>query len=233
MKETLSKKVIVSLVTLSLLLLLTAPVLAATANERITSSVHVVRDMPKEEDVGAMADLVKSAKGVVIVPNYVKAAFGIGGARGEGLILRRDPATNTWFGPSFLSVTGASIGLQIGVQSTALLLVVTNQKGMDRFYGDKFKLGADIDIAAGPVGRSAGAATDVNLQASIYSYSINKGLFAGLSLSGAMMTTDHDINATYWGTSINSRDILQKKASAAGIQPLISALNDLIKRSGQ
>ncbi|HOP52282.1 MAG: lipid-binding SYLF domain-containing protein [Thermovirgaceae bacterium] len=233
MKRSVYKRVVSSLVTLSLLLLLAAPVLAATANERITSSVHVVRDMSKEDDVGAMADLVKSAKGVVIIPNYVKAALGIGGAHGEGLVLRRDPATNTWFGPSFLSVTGASIGFQIGVQSTALLLVVTNQKGMDHFYGDKFKLGADVDIAAGPVGRSAGAATDVNLQASIYSYSISKGLFAGLSLSGAMMTTDHDTNSSYWGTSINSRDILQKKASAASIQPLLSALNDLIRRSGQ
>ncbi|HOI80882.1 MAG TPA: lipid-binding SYLF domain-containing protein [Synergistales bacterium] len=233
MKRSVYKRVVSSLVTLSLLLLLAAPVLAATANERITSSIHVVRDMSKEDDVGAMADLVKSAKGVVIIPNYVKAALGIGGAHGEGLVLRRDPATNTWFGPSFLSVTGASIGFQIGVQSTALLLVVTNQKGMDHFYGDKFKLGADVDIAAGPVGRSAGAATDVNLQASIYSYSISKGLFAGLSLSGAMMTTDHDTNSSYWGTSINSRDILQKKASAASIQPLLSALNDLIRRSGQ
>ncbi|MDD2517907.1 MAG: lipid-binding SYLF domain-containing protein, partial [Synergistales bacterium] len=113
MKRSVYKRVVSSLVTLSLLLLLAAPVLAATANERITSSVHVVRYMSKEDDVGAMADLVKSAKGVVIIPNYVKAALGIGGAHGEGLVLRRDPATNTWFGPSFLSVTGASIGFQI------------------------------------------------------------------------------------------------------------------------
>ncbi|NLO56752.1 MAG: hypothetical protein GX108_06860, partial [Thermovirga sp.] len=73
----------------------------------------------------------------------------------------------------------------------------------------------------------------VNLQASIYSYSVNKGLFAGLSLSGALVTTDHDTNASYWGSSLNSKEILQKKASAAGIQPLVSALNELIKKSGQ
>lgn len=233
MRKSISAGLAVSLVSMSMLLLFSSPLYAATANERITSSVNVVREMSKEEDVGAMADLVKSAKGVVIIPNYVKAALGIGGAHGEGLILRRDSATNTWYGPNFLSITGASIGFQIGVQSTALLLVVTNQKGMDRFYGDKLKLGADVDIAAGPVGRSAGAATDVNLQASIYSYSVNKGLFAGLSLSGALVTTDHDTNASYWGSSLNSKEILQKKASAAGIQPLVSALNELIKKSGQ
>ncbi len=231
MRRTKRTVTVVLLLSVFLLPLLSTPLLAATANERITSSVHVVRDMSREEDVSAMADLVKSAKGVVIVPNYVKAALGIGGAHGEGLILRRDASSNTWYGPNFLSITGASIGLQIGVQSTALLLVITNQKGIDRFYGDKFKLGADIDIAAGPVGRSTGAATDVNLQASIYSYSINKGLFAGLSLSGAAVTTDHDANASYWGSSINSKEILQKKATAAGIQPLVSALNELIKKA--
>ncbi len=219
---------------ISVVLLSVLPAFAATSTERITSSVTVVREMSSQDDAGRMADLVKSAKGVVIIPSYVKAAIGIGGSHGEGLILRRDASTNTWYGPSFISLTGASIGLQIGVQSTALLLVVSNEKGMERFYGDKFKLGADIDIAAGPTGRSTGAATDVNLKASIYSYSMSKGLFAGLSLSGALLSTDESVNASYWGATVNSREILMnRRATSSKIQPLISALNDLVGRSGQ
>lgn len=225
------KKVLIIPLLISTLFMTAIPAFSATPNERITQSVDVIRDMSSQDDIETMADLVKSAKGVVIIPQYVKAAFGIGGAHGEGLLLRRDPATNSWYGPSFLSISGASIGLQIGVQSTALLLVVTNEKGMEHFYGDKFKLGADVDIAAGPVGRSAGAATDINLKASIYSYSMSKGLFAGFSLSGSLISTDHDVNASYWGSSLNSKEILNKRATAVQIQPLLSVLNGLIRRS--
>lgn len=207
------------------------PAYSATPNERITQSIGVIRDMSSQDDVGTMADLVKSAKGVVIIPKYIKAAFGIGGAYGEGLILRYDPSSGKWYGPSFLNITGASFGIQIGVESTALLLVITNDRGMERFYGDKFKLGADIDIAAGPVGRSAGAGTDINLKASIYSYSMSKGLFAGLSLGGALMSSDDEANSSYWGSRYNPRDILNKRATAGQIQPLLSALNDLIRKS--
>ncbi|GAB6281208.1 MAG: lipid-binding SYLF domain-containing protein [Thermovirga sp.] len=227
-----AKVIVVSLLA-SMFLMTAIPAFSATPNERITQSVGVIRDMSSQDDVETMADLVKSAKGVVIIPKYVKAAFGIGGAYGEGLILRHDPSHGSWYGPSFLDIAGASFGLQIGVQSTALLLVITNDRGMERFYGDKFKLGADIDIAAGPVGRSAGAATDVNLKASIYSYSMSKGLFAGLSLSGALMSTDEEANSSYWGSRYNPRDILNKRATAAQIQPLLSALNNLIKKSGK
>ncbi len=228
------RAMVLSVPLLVLVLLLAAlPAFSATPNERITQSVEVIRDMSSQDDVETMADLVKSAKGVVIIPRYVKAAFGIGGAYGEGLILRRDAAKGIWYGPSFLNITGASFGLQIGVQSTALLLVITNDRGMERFYGDKFKLGADIDIAAGPVGRSAGAGTDINLKASIYSYSMSKGLFAGLSLSGALMSSDDEANTSYWGSRYNPRDILNKRATTGQIQPLLSVLNDLIKKSGR
>ncbi|MDO9508456.1 MAG: lipid-binding SYLF domain-containing protein [Thermovirgaceae bacterium] len=233
MRRSHGTKVIVVPLLLFVLILSALPAFSATPNERITQSVGVIRDMSSQDDVETMADLVKSAKGVVIIPKYIKAAFGIGGAYGEGLILRHDPASGKWYGPSFLNITGASFGIQIGIQSTALLLVITNDRGMERFYGDKFKLGADIDIAAGPVGRSAGAATDINLKASIYSYSMSKGLFAGLSLSGALMSSDDDANSSYWGSRYNPRDILNKRASAGQIQPLLSVLNNLVKKSGK
>ncbi|MFA0889788.1 MAG: lipid-binding SYLF domain-containing protein [Synergistales bacterium] len=210
-----------------------APAFAKTVNDRLVSATKAVREMSTQKDVETMADLVKGAKGVVIIPSYVKAAIGLGGAYGEGVVLRHDPATGRWYGPSFMNIAGASYGLQIGLQSTALLLVVTNQRGMERFYGDKVKLGADIDIAAGPVGRSAGAATDVNLKASIYSYSMSKGLFAGLSLGGAVMSTDEKANTSYWGAKYNPRTILDKPASASNVQPLLTALNELKRKAGK
>ena len=101
---------------------------------------------------------------------------------------------------------------------------------MEHFYGDTVKLGANVDIAAGPVGRSAGAATDVNLKASIYSYSISKGLFAGLSLGGSVMSTDVKANSSYWGSKYNSKTILQKRASSSRVQSLLHSLNVLSKR---
>lgn len=97
--------------------------------------------------------------------------------QGEGVVLRHDPETGKWYGPSFMNITRMSYGLQIGFQPTALLLVISNKAGMEHSYGDTVKLGADVSVAAGPVGRSAGAATDANLKASIYSYSISKGMF--------------------------------------------------------
>lgn len=226
---------ILAVLGLALAVSLTASAVASarTVNDRLVSATKVVREMTAQNDAETMADLVRKARGVVIIPSYVKAAIGLGGAYGEGVVLRHDPGTGRWYGPSFMNIAGASYGLQIGVQSTALLLVITNQRGMERFYGDKVKLGADIDIAAGPVGRSAGAATDVNLKASIYSYSMSKGLFAGLSLGGAVMSTDEKANTSYWGAKYNPRLILDKPAEASNVQPLLAALDQLKKKAGK
>ncbi len=204
---------------------------ALTPQERITSSTNTLHEISDQEDVETMAYLVKNSHGVVIIPNFYKAAIGVGGSYGEGLVLRHNPATNRWYGPSFMNITGASYGLQIGVQSTALLLVITNEAGMKHFYGDTVKLGANVDVAAGPVGRSAGAATDINLKASIYSYSISKGLFAGLSLGGSVMSTDVEANTSFWGSKSNSRTILKKRASSNSVKPLLAALNKLSLKS--
>lgn len=216
---------------LAAILATSSPSMALSPSERIDSATNVVREMSAQGDVETMADLVKNSYGVVIIPNFYKAAIGIGGSYGEGLVLRHNPDTGRWYGPSFMNITGASYGLQIGVQSTALLLVINNKRGMEHFYGDTVKLGANVDIAAGPVGRSAGAATDVNLKASIYSYSMSKGLFAGMSLGGSVMSTDTGANASYWGSKkYNSKNILKKSASNSRVKPLISALDDLSKK---
>ncbi|EFQ24204.1 protein of unknown function DUF500 [Aminomonas paucivorans DSM 12260] len=218
---------------LCLLALGAAAALASSPQERIRDCTKVLREMAKENDSGAMADLIRSAKGVAIFPSVVKAGLVFGGKYGEGLILRRDPGTGRWFGPSFLNVAGASWGLQIGVQSTALVLVITNDRGMEGFVGDKVTLGGDLSVAAGPVGRNAEAGTDSSLTASIYSYSMSKGLFAGLSLEGAVVSTEYDTNRSYWKKDLDSRRVLNTRATKDAIQPLIQELNRQIKRSRQ
>ena len=218
---------------LCLLALGAAAALASSPQERNRDCTKVLREMAKENDSGAMADLIRSAKGVAIFPSVVKAGLVFGGKYGEGLILRRDPGTGRWFGPSFLNVAGASWGLQIGVQSTALVLVITNDRGMEGFVGDKVTLGGDLSVAAGPVGRNAEAGTDSSLTASIYSYSMSKGLFAGLSLEGAVVSTEYDTNRSYWKKDLDSRRVLNTRATKDAIQPLIQELNRQIKRSRQ
>ncbi len=197
----------------------------------IDNSVLTLKEMMNQNDAGAMADTLRGAKGVAIFPSVVKAGFVFGGRFGEGLILRKEG--NSWNGPSFVDIAGASFGLQIGVQSTALVLVITNEKGMQGFVGDKITLGGDVSVAAGPVGRDAQAATDGKLQASIYSYSMSKGLFAGMSLEGASISTQNEKNAKYWGKAMLPSEILKTKASKKDIAELIQALNSLIAKSGK
>jgi len=207
---------------------------ALTPTERLASATEVVREMAGQEDVSTMADMVKGSHGVVLIPSFYKGAIGLGGSYGEGVVLRHDPATGKWYGPSFMNISGMSFGLQLGVQSTALLLVISNKAGMEHFYGDTVKLGADVSVAAGPVGRSAAAATDANLKASIYSYSISKGLFAGASLGGSVMATDEEANSSYWGAgNYDSREILLKPATKNDVQPLLSSLIALVGKASK
>lgn len=197
----------------------------------INNAVLTLKEMAQQSDAGAMGDTLRGAKGVAIFPSVVKAGFVLGARYGEGLILRREG--NSWNGPSFVDITGASFGFQAGVQSTALVLVITNERGMQGFVGDKITLGGDVSVAAGPVGRDAQAATDGKLQASIYSYSMSKGLFAGASLEGASISTQHEKNAKYWGKAMLPQEILKTKASKKEIADLLQALNSLIAKSSK
>jgi len=177
--------------------------------------------------------LLQRAKGVAIFPSVVKAGIFLGGKYGEGLVIQRDPNTGSWYGPSFITMKGVSYGLQFGVQSTALVLVINNEQGMESFRGSqKFTLGGDIGIAAGPVGRQAGASTDVELKSAIYSYSISKGLFAGISLEGAIIETDDSVNELYWGRPMYPQRILDTNAIDARVRPLLEELDELMQKAG-
>lgn len=212
---------------LLLALALGGSVSAGAPDERVSEAVLVVREMRSQSDVEAMADLLKQARGVAVFPSVVKMGLLLGGRHGDGLVLRRDPATGEWFGPNFIEMTGASFGLQIGVQSTALLLVVVNERGMKAFEGGKFTLGGDVSVAVGPVGRHAEAGTDAALEASVYSYSINRGLFAGVSLEGAAIDSDEAANQVYWGSALSPDRILRRRAGPK-VRTLVQELEQLI-----
>lgn len=198
---------------------------------RIRMSAELIQKMTAEDDSASMADVIKSGKGVAIFPAVTKAGLVVGGQVGEGLVLLRN-SNETWSGPSFMGLSGASIGLQIGAQSVGLVLVITNEDGLRAFTGgNSFKLGADVAIAAGPLGRDASAATDSRAKASIYSYSMSKGLFAGLTLEGTVLNQNRDANRAYWGRDVSAATALRKPASDKRMKSLVDSLNKLVKKA--
>jgi lipid-binding SYLF domain-containing protein len=146
--------------------------------------------------------MLREAQAVAILPGVIKAAFVFGGRHGKGVLLARE-ADNSWSRPTFISMTGGGVGWQIGLESTDLVLVFMTRTSVNRVLAGKGKitLGADVGIAAGPLGRQAEAATDAQLKAEIYSYSRSRGLFAGISLQGGVLLVDHRANDFYYHPS--------------------------------
>ena len=143
--------------------------------------------------------LMKNAAGIAVIPSLVKAGFVVGGRHGKGLMSIRGQ-DGRWTYPFFVTLTGGSVGWQIGVQTSDIVLVFTTKKSIDSIRRGKFTLGADASVAAGPVGRHAEAGTDLNLKAEIFSYSRSRGLFAGVALEGSSLAIDHVANAAFYNT---------------------------------
>ena len=200
-----------------------------SAQSIISDSISMINEISEQGDAADMAKTLKTSHAVALVPSMVKAGFLIGGEYGEGLILRYE--NGKWYGPSFYNIGGGSFGLQLGAQKISLLLAVINEKGVNAFMSSKTKLGGDVAVAAGPVGRRAEAATDAQAKASIYSYSMSKGLFAGVSLEGSVISISVKRNKEYWGNKVSAKDALQKPANDKRIKPLIDALNKLMKKA--
>ncbi len=150
--------------------------------------------------------LLRNAEGIAVVPNVIKAGFVVGGRRGKGLLSVR-AQDGTWSNPSFITLTGGSIGFQAGVQSSDVVLVFKSRRGIEDLVRGKFTLGADASVAAGPVGRDASAATDVKLEAEVYAYSRSRGLFAGVALDGTALNIDHRANEAVYGEDVTPRRI--------------------------
>ncbi|HUI55269.1 MAG TPA: lipid-binding SYLF domain-containing protein [Bryobacteraceae bacterium] len=208
------------------LILATAAYAVDTAQERLDSSATVFSEIMSTPDKGIPQDLLSKAQCVVIVPGMKKAAFVVGGQWGRGFAECRKSGGTGWGAPGAIRVEGGSFGLQIGGSSTDVVMLVMNQSGMDKLLGDKFTLGADATVAAGPVGRSANADTDVKMTAEILAWSRSKGLFAGISLSGATLRNDLDVNGELYGEKLNNKQVLTgDRQPPAAARKLIAALD--------
>ena len=164
---------------------------------RVLTATQVLEEMQKMPDQFAPDWLLARAYGIAVIPNVIKVGFFAGGRRGQGLLAVRDQS-GRWSNPAFVSLTGGSFGWQAGVQSTDIILVFTSRASIDGITGGKVTLGADASVAAGPVGRQASGATDINFQAEIYSYSRTRGLFAGIAVDGSAITIDRKANEAYY-----------------------------------
>ena len=202
MKKFALKKTIFKLALLSLAMLAAGFRASLSAQEssdqekRVSESIQVFQEIAGLTDTGIPRSLLGKAYGVVIIPGVVKAAYGLGGEYGRGVLLVQDKGI--WSNPSFITLAGGSVGWQIGVQKSDLLLVFRTKKSIDDIAEGKITLGADASVAAGPVGRGAQATTDIELQAEIYAYSKSKGLFIGISIKGAAIQIDGDANRKFY-----------------------------------
>ena len=188
------------------LLAITIAATAATANaatreeKRVGDASDVLEQLLRIPEKSIPPSLLSRAYAIAVIPNVVKAAFGLGARRGKGILVVRQ-GDDSWSNPAFVTITGGSVGWQIGAQSTDIILVFKTRKGVEGIENGRLTLGADASVAAGPVGRHTEVATDWKFKAEVYSYSRSRGLFAGVALEGAGVTMDRKANAAFYGSS--------------------------------
>jgi SH3 domain-containing YSC84-like protein 1 len=187
---------------------------AAEAPERLQAAADAMKEVMGIPDKSIPQDLLSRAQCIVIVPGLKKGAFIFGAKYGRGFVSCRRSSGVGWSAPGSIRVEGGSVGFQIGGTDTDAFMLVMNKKGMDRLLSTKFTLGADASVAAGPVGRSTQAETDAALTAEILTWSRQKGLFLGVSLSGATLREDSDWNEELYGKKITNREIISGKIGA-------------------
>lgn len=175
--------------------------------KRLRRATEVFGEIMKTPDKGIPEELLDKAECITVVPGVIKGGFVIGGRYGKGVVMCRKP-DKSWTAPSFLTIEGGSFGLQIGGQQIDLVMLIMNRRGMEKLIGDKFTIGADASAAAGPVGRHISAETDIKLAAEILTYSRSRGLFAGLTLNGAVVKQDKDDNRDFYRREVDAREIL-------------------------
>ncbi len=196
-------------------------------SQRLAEASTVFSEIMAASDKSIPDELLNNAYCIVIVPSLKKGAVIVGAKYGKGFIsCRKANGNRGWSAPGSVRVEGGSVGFQIGGEETDVVLLVMNQRGADRLLASKFTIGADGDVAAGPVGRSASAATDAKMTAQILSWSRSRGVFAGISLQGATLREDLTDNQTMYGRKLTNRAIVKGTiAPPADAKPLIAMLN--------
>ena len=177
---------------------------ANEATRRSKDAATVFNEIMGAADNAIPKELIDRAQAIAVFPGVLKAAFIVGGREGKGVISRRTEAG--WAAPAFFNLGGGSFGAQIGADKTDYVLLIMNERGLAGLLGDRFEIGGEVGVAAGPVGREASAATDAQLKAEILTYSRSKGLFAGVALKGTAITPDNNLNEAFYG--MKARDVL-------------------------
>jgi SH3 domain-containing YSC84-like protein 1 len=205
-------------------------------DKRLDASAKVLNEIMATPDKAIPDKVMSDAKCIAVIPSLVKVAFVFGGSHGKGVATCR-AESGQWSAPAPITITGGSWGLQLGGQAVDLVLVVTNDDGMQHLLSSKFKLGADASAAAGPVGRDTGADTDWKMRAEVLTYSRARGIFAGIDLNGAVVTQDKDETRILYGTFVPFADILSGKVSPKDAsEPFLAAVrrySDQAKEHGE
>ena len=194
---------------------------------RLKTSSEVLTEIMNAPDHGIPQELLEKSQCIVIVPGLKKAAFIVGGKYGRGFISCRSNAGPGWSAPAAVKVEGGSFGFQIGGSETDVVMLVMNKRGSEKLLSSKFTLGADASVAAGPVGRTSAADTDLKLQAEILTYSRARGVFAGIALNGATLRPDKETNTELYGAGVTNKQIVMggTKRSPVAAAELTANLN--------
>jgi SH3 domain-containing YSC84-like protein 1 len=226
------KKVMFLLAMLSLGTLCWAGSARQDATERLENATTVLHEIMGMPDKGIPEEVLEHAKCVAVVPHMVKGGFILGGKGGKGVASCR--TANGWSAPAFITISGGSWGLQIGVEAVDVVLIIQNEKGMQRLLSSNFQIGGDASAAAGPVGRHAEAGTDWKMDTEILTYSRAKGAFAGLTLEGASLRQDSDSEHAIYGRNVTTRALLSGEVPApAAAQPFLAEIREARGQAGK
>ena len=207
---------------------LAAPALLRADADRLKNAEAVLNEMAGSSDSGIPRSLIAKAKCIVVVPGVKKGAIGFGGQYGRGYISCRIPAPNStdaaapvvpgrWTSPGGIRIEGGSVGLQIGGSDTDVIMLVMNDRGLDRLLSSRFTVGADAAVAAGPVGRQASAQTDATMMAEMLAWSRARGAFAGIALQGSTLREDAGENKELYGKEISNREIIKSRPAVPAV----------------
>jgi lipid-binding SYLF domain-containing protein len=209
------KRIIPFVLTAGIFLLSTTPAISAEAFKQqvlIDKSRMAIESFLNDPNMDWMQKNFKKAKGLLIIPDFLKAGFIFGGSGGSGVLLVLNEKTGKWSEPAFYTIGGASVGLQIGAEKSEVIMMVMTTRGLESLYSSSFKLGGAASIAAGPVGITAEGATAQNLSADFLSFARSKGAFAGISLEGAVLKVSDKSNKAYYGKPVRPVDIIVKRS---------------------
>lgn len=221
------------LLTFALLALLVSTLLATAASAQgrdeellIDKAVTTLRSMKDDPAFAPMRELLQSAKGIIVVPDMVKAGFFIGGAGGAGVMMAHDVGANDWTDPAFINIGAASFGLQIGAEVSEIVLVILTPEALNALLTNKVSLGAEAGLALGTYGGERETATTSSaFEKDILSFSYSRGLFGGFSLEGSLLLADEESNEAYYGRRVGSREIIVDRALS---HPGTTTLRDLL-----